>query len=246
MEYDGTRYHGSQYQTNAVSIQGETESALQKLTGEEIRISMASRTDAGVHAKGQVVSFKSKASFPPKTWVEAMNHYLPKDISIRAAYEVDGGFDVRRHALCREYRYHIMNRRTPSPLWRNFSESVPQPLDVEAMNAACSVLVGERDFAPFAPATYTRSTRRQAFSAEVGRTGDVVTFDIRANSFLPHQVRNTVGGLVKVGLHKMTAETFREMASSGKAGTIGPTAPARGLCLMNIKYPDFPPSEEIS
>ena len=246
MEYDGTRYHGSQYQSNAVSIQGETESALQKLTGEEIRVSMASRTDAGVHAKGQVVSFKSKASFPPKTWVEAMNHYLPKDISIRAAYEVDGGFDVRRHALCREYRYHIMNRRTPSPLWRYFSEFVPQPLDVEAMNAACSVLVGERDFAPFAPATYTRSTCRQAFSAEVGRTGDLVTFDIRANSFLPHQVRNTVGGLVKVGLHKMTAETFREMASSGKAGTIGPTAPARGLCLMNIKYPDFPPSEEIS
>jgi tRNA pseudouridine38-40 synthase len=229
-----------------VSIQGETESALQKLTGEEIRVSMASRTDAGVHAKGQVVSLKSKASFPPKTWVEAMNHYLPKDISIRAAYEVDGGFDVRRHALCREYRYHIMNRRTPSPLWRHFSESVPQPLDVEAMNAACAVLVGERDFAPFAPATYTRSTRRQAFSAEVGRRGDVVTFDIRASSFLPHQVRNTVGGLVKVGLHKMTAETFREMASSGKAGTIGPTAPARGLCLMNIKYPDFPPSEEIS
>jgi tRNA pseudouridine38-40 synthase len=246
MEYDGTRYHGSQYQSNAVSIQGETESALQKLTREEIRVSMASRTDAGVHAKGQVVSFKSKASFPPKTWVEAMNHYLPKDISIRAAYEVDGGFDVRRHALCREYRYHILNRRTPSPLWRHFSESVPQPLDVEAMNTACAVLVGERDFAPFAPATYTRSTRRQAFSAEVGRTGDLVTFDIRANSFLPHQVRNTVGGLVKVGLHKMTAETFREMASSGKAGTIGPTAPARGLCLMNIKYPDFPPSEEIS
>jgi tRNA pseudouridine38-40 synthase len=229
-----------------VSIQGETESALQKLTGEEIRVSMASRTDAGVHAKGQVVSLKSKAFFPPKTWVEAMNHYLPKDISIRAAYEVDGGFDVRRHALCREYRYHILNRRTPSPLWRHFSESVPQPLDVEAMNAACAVLVGERDFAPFAPATYTRSTRRQAFSAEVGRRGDVVTFDIRASSFLPHQVRNTVGGLVKVGLHKMTVETFREMASSGKAGTIGPTAPARGLCLMNIKYPDFPPSAEIS
>ena len=246
MEYDGTRYHGSQYQSNAMSIQGETESALQKITREEIRVSMASRTDAGVHAKGQVVSFKSKASFPPKTWVEAMNHYLPKDISIRAAYEVDGGFDVRRHALCREYRYHILNRRTPSPLWRHFSESVPQPLDVEAMNAACAVLVGERDFAPFAPATYTCYTRRQAFSAEVGRTGDLVTFDIWANSFLPHQVRNTVGGLIKVGLHKMTAETFREMASSGKAGTIGPTAPARGLCLMNIKYPDFPPSEEIS
>jgi tRNA pseudouridine38-40 synthase len=246
MEYDGTRYHGSQFQTNAPSIQGETESALHKLTGEEIRISMASRTDAGVHAKGQVVGFRTQASFPPKTWVEAMNHYLPKDISIRAAYEVDGGFDVRRHALCRDYRYHILNRRTPSPLWRHFSEFVPQSLDVEAMNSACAFLVGERDFAPFAPATYTRSTRRRVFRAEVSRRRGMVLFDMQATSFLPHQVRNTVGGLVKVGLHKMTVETFREKASSGRAGMIGPTAPARGLCLVNIKYPDFPPSEEIS
>jgi tRNA pseudouridine38-40 synthase len=202
MEYDGTRYHGSQFQSNAQTIQGETESALHKLTGEQIR------TDAGVHAKGQVVGFKAKAPFPPKTWVDAMNHYLPKDISVRAAYEVDEPFDVRRHASSREYRYHILNRRTPSPLWRHFSELVPQPLDVESMNTACA--------------------------------------DMEASSFLPHQVRNTVGGLVKVGLHKMSVESFREKASSGKAGTMGPTAPARGLCLMNIKYPDFPPSEEIS
>ena len=246
MEYDGTRYHGSQYQTNAPSIQGETESAVQKLTGQETRVSMASRTDAGVHAKGQVASFKTKASFPPKTWIEALNHYLPKDISVRAAYEADGGFDVRRQASWREYRYHIMNRPAASPLWRNFSYFVPQTLDVEDMNAACEVLVGDRDFAPFAPANYNRSTRRHAFKAEVGRKEDLVTFDMKANSFLPHQVRNTVGALVRVGLHKMTVDRFRETASSGKAGTIGPTAPARGLCLMNIKYPDFPPSEEIS
>lgn len=246
MEYDGTRYHGSQLQSNAPTIQGETESALHKLTGEQVRVSMASRTDAGVHAKGQVVGFKSNATFPPKTWVDAMNHYLPKDISVRAAYEAVERFDVRRQASSREYRYHIMNRRTPSPLWRHFSESVPQPLDVEAMNAACAVLVGEHDFAPFAPATYTRSTRRRALRAEVRRRRDLVFFDMEATSFLPHQVRNTVGGLLKVGLHKMSVEGFREKARSGKAGTMGPTAAARGLCLMNIKYPDFPPSEEIS
>ena len=246
MEYDGTRYHGSQYQVNGASVQGETESALHQLTGEDIRVSMASRTDAGVHAKGQVASFKAKASFPPKTWVGALNHYLPKDLSVRAAYEADEGFDVRRHALSREYRYHIMNRSTPSPLWRHFSESVPQRLDVGAMSAACAVLTGEHDFAPFAPVTYARSTRRRVFKAEVSRRRDSVLFDMEATSFLPHQVRNTVGGLVKVGLHKMSVEGFREKACSGKAGTIGPTAAARGLCLMNIKYPDFPPSEEIS
>jgi tRNA pseudouridine38-40 synthase len=246
MEYDGTRYHGSQLQSNAPTVQGETESALHKLTGEQTRVSMASRTDAGVHAKGQVVGFKARTHFSPKTWVDAMNHYLPKDISVRAAYEVDEPFDVRRHASSREYRYHILNRRTPSALWRHFSESVPQPLDVEAMNTACAVLVGERDFAPFAPATYTRSTRRRALRAEVSRRRELVLFDMEATSFLPHQVRNTVGGLVKVGLHKMSVESFREKACSGKAGIIGPTAAARGLCLMNIKYPDFPPSEEIS
>jgi tRNA pseudouridine38-40 synthase len=246
MEYDGTRYHGSQLQSNAPTIQGETESALYKLTGERIRVSMASRTDAGVHAKGQVVGFRTKACFPPETWVEAMNHYLPKDISVREAYEVEDPFDVRRRASSREYRYHILNRHAPSPLWRHFSESVPQRLDVEAMNAACAVLVGERDFAPFAPATYTRSTRRRVLRAEVNRRRDLVLFDMEATSFLPHQVRNTVGGLVKVGLHKMSVESFREKSCSGEAGTIGPTAPARGLCLMNIKYPDLPPSEEIS
>lgn len=246
VEYDGTRYHGSQYQANAPSIQGEMESALRRLTGEDIRVSMASRTDAGAHAKGQVASLKAKASFPLRTWADAMNHYLPKDISVRSAHEVDASFDVRRHALCREYRYHILNRRAPSPLWRHFSESVSQHLDVEAMSAACTVLVGERDFAPFAPATYTRSTHRRAYRAQVVRRRDLVLFDMQATSFLPHQVRNTVGALVKVGLHKMSVDDFRQKASSGRAGTMGPTAPARGLCLMGIKYPDLPPSEEMS
>lgn len=246
MEYDGTRYNGSQLQSNGPTIQGETESALRKLTGERIRVSMASRTDAGVHAKGQVAGFKTEARYPPKTWVDALNHYLPEDISVRAAYQVDGSFDVRRHASSREYRYCIMNRRTPSPLWRHFSELVPQPLDVESMNSACVALVGEHDFAAFAPATYTRSTRRKVFRAEVRRRQDLVLFDMEATSFLPHQIRNTVGGLIKVGLHKMSVESFCEMACSGKAGTVGPTAPARGLCLMRVNYPDFPPSEEIS
>ncbi len=247
MEYDGTRYHGSQLQASAPTIQGETESALSRLTGERSRVAMASRTDAGVHARGQVASFRSRASFSAETWVHGMNHFLPKDISVRAAYRVDGRFDVRRQAISREYRYHVLNRSNRSALWRQFSDLVPQPLDVEAMNAACSVLVGEHDFAPFASETYRRSTRRRTLRAEVSRRQDhLVTFDMEASSFLPHQVRNTVGGLVKVGLHKMSVETFREKAARGKAGSIGPTAPARGLCLMNVRYRGFPPSEEIS
>lgn len=246
MEYDGGRYHGSQLQADAPTIQGETESAVGRLTGRTARVAMASRTDAGVHAKGQVASFRCDASLEARSWVSGLNHYLPGDIAVRAAYRAEGSFDVRRHAVSREYRYHVLNRSTPSPLWRRFADLVPQPLDVEAMNAACSALPGEHDFAPFASEAYRRSTRRRVLRAEVGRRRDLVTFDMEATSFLPHQVRNTMGGLIKVGLHRMSVESFREKFARGKAGAIGPTAPARGLCLMNVRYRGFPPAEEIS
>ena len=240
MEYDGTRYHGSQYQSNALTIQGEIEDAVHRLTGEESRVSMASRTDAGVHAKGQVASFKTTMALSPEKWVKALNFCLGKDISASVSYEADFDFDVRRDAICREYRYCIMNRPTPSALWRNFCEFVHWPLDIDVMNEACKCLVGERDFAPFSFVVDDRPTVRRVFSAEVTRKGDLVMFNMSANSFLPHQVRNTVGGLIKVGLGKLKGETFCEMASSGQAGMIGPAAPARGLCLMGVRYSDHP------
>jgi len=243
MEYDGTRYHGSQYQTNAPTVQGEVECSLLKLTGEAHRVSMASRTDAGVHARGQVASFRTNKTLPLKAWVSALNHHLPKDISSTAAYEVEMGFDVRRHAVRREYRYCIMNRPAPPALCRGFCDFVRWPLDVDAMNEACQVLVGRHDFAPFASVADGRSTHRRVFEAGVSGRGDLVVFDMAADSFLPHQVRNTVGGLVKVGLGKTKCDDFRSMAASGKPGVVGPTAPARGLCLMSVKYRDFPPSQ---
>lgn len=243
MEYDGTRYHGSQYQANAPTIQGETERALYQLTGEKIRITASSRTDAGVHARGQVVSFKTQAAFPPKTWVRALNFHFPRDIAIKAAYKADNDFDVRRDALSREYRYHILNSFTPSPLMRRFTYLVPQPLDIEAMNYACQVLLGEHDFAPFS-SVVSGQTNRRVYKAEATRQEDLLIFDMEANSFLPHQVRHTVGGLIEVGLGKMKVDTFWELARSGKAGAIGLTAPTHGLCLMRINYADFPPSSE--
>lgn len=242
MEYDGTRYHGSQYQSNALTIQGEIEDAVHRLTGEESRVSMASRTDAGVHAKGQVASFKTTMALSPENWVKALNFCLAKDISASVSYEADFDFDVRRDAICREYRYCIMNRPAPSALWRNFCEFVHWPLDIDVMNEACECLVGEHDFAPFSSVFDDRRTVRRVSSAEVTRKGDLVMFNMSADSFLPHQVRNTVGGLIKVGLGKLKGETFCEMASSGRAGIIGPAASARGLCLMGVRYSDFPPA----
>jgi tRNA pseudouridine38-40 synthase len=242
LEYDGTRYHGSQYQSNALTIQGEIEDAVHRLTGEESRVSMASRTDAGVHAKGQVASFKTTMALSPENWVKALNFCLAKDISASVSYEADFDFDVRRDAICREYRYCIMNRPAPSALWRNFCEFVHWPLDIDVMNEACECLVGEHDFAPFSSVFDDRRTVRRVSSAEVTRKGDLVMFNMSADSFLPHQVRNTVGGLIKVGLGKLKGETFCEMASSGRAGIIGPAASARGLCLMGVRYSDFPPA----
>ena len=239
MEYDGSRYHGSQYQVNAITIQGEIEHALYKLAGEKIRIAIASRTDAGVHAKGQVVSFKTKSAFPPQTWIKALNYYLPSDVAVKAACEVDNDFDVRRDALSREYRYYILNSSTRSPLMQGVACFTPQPLDIEAMNRACLVLPGEHDFAPFASVINGR-TIRQVYRAEVDKKEDLVRFDMVASSFLPHQVRNTIGGLIEVGSGKMEVETFWKLARSGKAGAIGPTAPAHGLYLMKVNYADFP------
>ncbi len=237
LEYDGTRYHGSQYQSNALTIQEEIESALYRLTGEAIRAMATSRTDAGVHAKGQVVSFKTNSAFPSKTWVKALNFYLPWDIAVRAAFKVDDDFNVRRDALSREYRYYILNSFTRSPLVQRFAHLVSQPLDIEAMNHACQVLIGGHDFAAFSP-SQGGQTWRQVYKAEVSLRESLVTFDMVANSFLFHQVRNTVGGLINVGLGKMKTETFWEIFSSGQAGAIGPTAPAHGLCLMKVNYPD--------
>lgn len=243
VEYDGTKYHGSQYQANALTIQEEIEHALHKLTGEAIRIVGSSRTDAGVHAEGQVVSFKTKSVFTLQTWIKALNFYLPRDIAVKDAYRVYNGFDVRRDALSREYRYSILNSSTPSPLMQRFAYFVPRPLDIEAMNYASHVLVGKHDFAPFSSIEGDR-TWRHVYKAEVNKRDDLVTFDIVANSFLTHQVRNTVGGLIEVGLGKMEVEGFQSLARSGKAGTIGPTAPAHGLRLMKVNYADFPPPVE--
>jgi tRNA pseudouridine38-40 synthase len=244
VEYEGTRYHGSQYQDNASTIQGELERGLRSLTGEKERVAIASRTDAGVHAKGQVASFGTRRDFPPKTWVNALNHHLPYDISVRAAYEADMNFDVRRQALSREYRYYILNRPARSPLWRRFSYFVSRPLDTGIMNRACQVLVGDHDFAPFTSVADGRSTFRRVFRTEVKRKGDMVVFDMEASSFLPHQVRNTVGALIEVGAGRMEVETFWGMAQAGRRGMVGPAAPPHGLCLMKVRYADFPPSEE--
>ena len=239
VEYDGTGYHGFQLQATLPTVQGEIEKALLKLSGERIRVMAASRTDAGVHARGQVVNFRSKSQLPPQTFVNGLNHYLPGDIAVKSAYGVDDSFNVRRDAVSREYKYYILNSSTPSPTREGFSYRVGGHLDIEAMNQASRALIGEHDFALFASflGVEIKNTVRRVYRAEIETDEDMAVFNMVANSFLPHQVRNTVGTLIRVGRGKMKVDEFCSIIEVKKLGLMGPAAPPRGLCLMQVNYP---------
>jgi tRNA pseudouridine38-40 synthase len=239
MEYDGTHYHGFQLQAKQPTIQGEVEKALRRLTGERIRVMAASRTDTGVHAVGQVASARTKSSLPDEVFIKGLNYYLPQNITIKDAFRVDDTVNVRRDAESREYSYYILNSPTRSPMRRGFTHLVTNVLNTEAMNEACQALIGKHDLASFATGleNSTKSTVRRVFRAKVEKDGDLVIFNIVASSFLPHQVRNTAGALIRVGLGKMTVADFYSIVEAKRPGLAGPTAPASGLCLMRVNYP---------
>ena len=238
VEYDGTRYHGFQLQAGLPTIQRELETAIQELTGERIRLMTASRTDAGVHAKGQVVSFRTGSTHSLETFVQGLNYYLPKDIAVKAAHRTEDSFNVRRQAVSRDYNYYILNSSTRSPLRDRFCCLVPGQMDIGLMNRAAQALIGEHDFASFVNnnEAAAKSTVRRMLRAEMRREGDLVTFNMVANSFLMHQVRNTIGTLLRVGRGKMSVEEFCSILEAKQPGLAWPTAPARGLCLMQVNY----------
>ena len=236
LEYEGTRYAGFQVQPHLPTIQGEVEKALQSLTGERVRVTGASRTDAGVHARGQVVSFSTTRELEPETLVRGLNYYLPEDIAVQRALRVEPTFNARRSARSREYRYIILNRPTPSPLWRNWAYQFQRSLNAEAMDEACQALIGEHDFAPFTGSSEPVNTVRNVYRAGVQRRGELILFDIEANAFLPQQIRATAGALVNVGRDKITASAFRELAQRKERGLARPVLPPHGLYLMKVNY----------
>ncbi len=240
IEYDGTDYFGFQLQANKPgqpTIQSELEKAINKLTGEELRVLAASRTDTGVHAEEQVVSFRTYSKLNIETFVSGLNHYLPDDIAVKVAYNVEDSFNVRSNAVSREYRYCILNRKTRPAVKRQYMYYVPQQLDAVAMDNASRKLIGEHDFAAFTGTLGERmKTVRRVSRAEVRREGDKVIFDVTSNSFLPHQIRNTIGALIRVGAGKMKVEDFYAMMEAKKPASAGPRAPAHGLFLMRVNY----------
>lgn len=240
LEYDGAAYFGFQLQAGLRTIQGELERSLRQATGEEIRVTAAGRTDTGVHALGQVVSFRSETSLPPATLVRAVNYYLPQDIAVQSAWRVRESFDARRSARSRQYRYYILDRPVRSPLWRRYAYRVSYQFDLPAMQEACSLLVGEHDFAAFAAAAdqVGRHTVRTIYAAELKREDDLLVLDVVANAFLTHQVRNTVGTLLEVGRGKLAVARFAALLTREERRPVGPAAPPHGLYLVRVNYPE--------
>jgi len=243
VEYDGTAYGGYQYQNNAPSIQEELEKAITRLTRENTRVSGAGRTDAGVHALGQVVAFNTEAGYPPETFVKALNHYLPDDIAVREAHRVDLGFDPRRMALSRLYIYRMYTGATRSPLIRRATYRVGVGLKLKRMRIAARHLEGVHDFAGFAGSLEwpDASTVREIFEARIRSKGDEITMEIEGSAFLPHQVRRMAGALVDVGFGRLSPSEVLAMVDRRPGAAVARSLPPQGLCLSRVKYANFPP-----
>jgi len=243
VEYEGTRYSGFQYQTNAPSIQEELEKSITLLTNEHTRISAAGRTDAGVHALAQVISFETSVEYPLTTFVKGLNHHLQKDIAVKAAYRTKDDFDPRRMALSRMYKYTINCSSTPSPLTRRTAYHFGAPLDVRRTRAAARHFVGRHDFAQFAgPLQRPRSnTIREIYKAPVRQMGDIINFEVEGNAFLPHQVRRMAGALIDVGRGALDPADLKSMVNTTSGDLVANTLPPEGLCLVGVTYANFPP-----
>jgi len=238
VEYEGTDYQGWQVQPEGRTVQGTVEGALQRLLGHPVRASAAGRTDAGVHAAGQVICFRTEREFDAATVVRALNALTPRDLCVLAADVVEEEFDPRRCALRRTYVYRLWNRRAPSPFWRRFAWHVPQGLVLEDMAAAAAALVGEHDFTSFRAAGCAAThPRRRVLRSEIFRRGDLICYEIEATAFLRHMVRNIVGTLVEVGRGRRAPGEMATLVAARDRTLAGATAPAHGLCLLSVEYP---------
>lgn len=240
IEYDGTDYHGWQRQATAPTVQGAIEAAIHRISGERAVVVGAGRTDAGVHASGQVAHFQTQASLAPNAWCRALNAVLPTDVKILAAAAAPPSFHARFSAARKRYRYQLLNRRVPSPLERRTSWHVPLRLNLTAMRRAAASLIGMRDFRAFEGADPshgpTHNTRCRLTRCAIRTRDDMIVIEIDGDRFLKHMVRNIVGTLVEVGLGRRPAADVAEILRSRDRRRAGVTAPAHGLTLVEVAY----------
>ncbi len=252
IEYIGTNYAGSQIQPNQTTVQSEIEKALCTLIGESglpqskpaklprlIKTIFSGRTDAGVHAKGQVVHFESEKPIVASKFLNSMNGLLPDDISVKSVSEVDEHFHAQLSARYRVYQYRIANRSQRSA-WDGHSLLVREPLDLERMNKGLSYLIGEHDFTSFKSAkTENPAKDCIVYKAHCTKSGDFIIIEIAANRFLYNMVRTIVGTLLLIEHNKLEPEFMKEVLEAKDRTKAGPTISPDGLCLMEVGYSDF-------
>jgi tRNA pseudouridine38-40 synthase len=242
IEYDGANYSGWQRQANGRSIQQALEEAIARFDRSAPRVAGAGRTDAGVHARGQVAHVDLSREWPGWRVRDAINaHLIAERISVVEAAVVGDEFDARRSAIRRHYRYVIINRRAPLVFERGRAWLVKPPLDAPRMREAAQTLIGKHDFSTFRDAQcQANSPLRTLDYIEVERRGEEIRFDVGARSFLHRQVRSMVGSLVEVGGGKWSAQDFRSAFEAADRSRCGPVAPPDGLYLMRVDYPQLP------
>ena len=238
VSFDGTNYAGFQVQKNAVTVQEVLEKTLSKILKEKVRLNSAGRTDAGVHAVAQIASFKTKASIPPSALKKGLNTLLPPDIAIQKVEEAPLSFHPRYEAVSKWYRYTLRNHPSRSPFDRFYTTYYPYPLDIRAMQKAARALIGKYDFKSFqAKDKKERSSIRTIRRLSIQKKSPYVFINIEGNGFLYKMVRNIVGTLIEVGRGKWSPEEMKKILSQKNRLSAGKTAPARGLCLMGVRYP---------
>jgi tRNA pseudouridine38-40 synthase len=237
IEYDGTQYAGWQIQPNGLAVQEVLEDALSGLLKEKVRVVSSGRTDAGVHAKGMVAAFRTERTIPVKAFCEGLNSLLPADIAIREAIDVPPEFNPRRDAVAKHYRYTICNSALRSPLNRLYVWRLGGYLDIEAMQRAAALFVGEKDYAAFrASNCAAKTTVRRIVSLDISRRGDMIVFDVHGSGFLKNMVRIIVGTLVEVGRGSMDCGDIENLFLLRDRRKAGITAPPQGLCLLEVFY----------
>jgi tRNA pseudouridine38-40 synthase len=237
VEYDGARFAGWAAQPERRTVEGELTGALRTVLRQPIKLSVAGRTDAGVHASGQVVSFEAETDLSPSLVSYKATAVLPKDVALRRCVAVPDGFDARRDARSRSYEYWLVNDEIRSPLWRLRAAYEPRKLDLDLLAEAGAMVRGTHDFSAFTPSKgYHVRFERVVTESSWTREGDLLTYRITADSFLYGMVRTLVGTMREIGLGKRGLERFGTLLSGGERNQAGPAAAARGLTLTGVGY----------